>query len=196
MSHTSPHPLVANWAKTGHNLVMSERTLHEQLVDELKIVRKCGLHRLRERIDELPTLRTLAERISGASTAEHVEGLLRNVYQARSEGAQGTAVGILLGLEMGRRGANPTVLRQVAADRLGYFSVDTFRKKPEQNAISTFADLIESYVIDFENQPKRDDVRIETALHAIEQLNAVEYAEMIRRLRARYTWFNTAPDAP
>jgi hypothetical protein len=174
---------------------MPELTLHQRLIAELKVVRKAGLHRLRERLDELPTLRACAEQASGAMTAEHVEALLRNVYTARSEGAQGTAIGILLGLELGRRGATPTVLRKLAAERLGYYSVDTFRKKPEQNALSTFADLIESYLIDLKNQPKRDDYRIEAALHAIEQLNAVEYAEMIRRLRARYMWFNTDPNA-
>jgi hypothetical protein len=110
-------------------------SLHELLVKELTVVRRCGLHRLREHLDELPALAPAAERTSGAATAEHVEGLLRNVWTSRSEGAQGTAIGILLGLEQGRRGASPRVLRQVASERLGYYSVDTFRKKPEVNAI-------------------------------------------------------------
>lgn len=168
-------------------------TLHERLVGELKIVRKAGLHRLNEHLHELPTLCDLAEQTDGARTAERVEGLLRKVYLTRSEGAQGVAIGILLGLEQGRRGASPTVLRQAATERLGYFSVDTFRKKPEANAISTFADLIESYCIDFQNQPMREDERVERAMRAIEQLNAMEYGELIRRLRAKYQWFNTEP---
>lgn len=153
---------------------MPEQTRHELLIQELKAVRKAGLHRLGEHLDELPTLRELAEATSGARTAEHVEGLLRNVYMTRSEGAQGTAIGILLGLEQGRRGANPTVLRQLAAQRLGYYSVDTFRKKPEANAIATFADLIESYVVDIQHRELRDDDRIEAAIRAIENLNARE----------------------
>jgi len=157
-------------------------------------VRKAGLHRLREHLDELPALRELAERTSGARTAEHVENLLRSAWSRRAEGAQGTAVGLLLGLEQGRRGASPRALRDAAATRLGYHSVDTFRKRPEANAIAYFADVVESYCLDFVNQPKRDDERIETALRAIEQLNAAEYGEMIRRLRARYTWFNTEPE--
>lgn len=170
---------------------MPERSLHDLLVGELKIIRKSGLHQLRAHLDELPALVQLAERTSGAGTAEHVEGLLRSVYTVRSEGAQGTAIGLLLGLEQGRRGANPRVLREAAAKRLGYHSVDTFRKKPEANAIATFADLIESYCVDFANQPKRDDERIEAAMRAIENLNAREYGELIRRLRERYQWFST-----
>lgn len=173
---------------------MPEMTLHEHLVRELKTVRKAGLHRLRQYLGELPALVELADRTTGAGTAEHVENLLRTVWVTRAEGAQGTAVGLLLGLEQGRRGANPSLLRKAASDRLGYHSVDTFRKQPETNAIAYFADLIESYVIDFKNQPKRDDDRIENALRAIEQLNAAEYGEMVRRLRAKYTWFNTDPN--
>lgn len=174
---------------------MPESSLHQNLISELKVVRKAGLHRLREHLDELPTLVRLAERTSGAGTAEHVEGLLRSVYTTRSEGAQGTAIGLLLGLEQGRRGANPRVLRELASQRLGYHSVDTFRKKPELNAIATFADQIESYCIEFETMPKRDDDRIEVAMRAIENLNAREYGELVRRLRARYTWFNTRPES-
>lgn len=174
---------------------MSEQPLHDRLVGELKIIRKSGLHRLREQLESLPTLVELAERTTGAGTPEHVENLLRVAWRTRGEGAQATAVGLLLGLEQGRRGANPRVLREIAAQRLGYHSVDTFRKKPEANAIAYFADVIESYCIDFENQPRRDDSRIERALSAIEELNAKEYGEMVRRLRARYTWFNTHPDA-
>lgn len=174
---------------------MPETTLRERLIGEIKIIRKAGLHRLREHLGELPTLVVLAERTSGAGTAEHVEGLLRSVYTTRSEGAQGTAIGLLLGLEQGRRGANPRVLRELASERLGYHSVDTFRKKPELNAIATFADQIVNYCVDFENMTKRDDDRIEAAMRAIENLNAREYGELIRRLRARYTWFNTRPES-
>lgn len=173
----------------GQNLGMPETHLHQLLVQELKLIRKVGLHRVRDHLDELPALAELAERTSGARTAEHIEGSLRSAWTARAEGAQGTAIGILLGLEQGRRGARPAVLRDAAAKRLGYESVDTFRKAPEASAIAYFADLIESYCIDYVRQPKRDDDRIEIAMRAIENLNAVEYGELVRRLRARYTWF-------
>lgn len=173
---------------------MPERALHEHLVRELKVIRKAGLHRLREHLDDLPALAELAERTTGSRTPEHIENLLRTAWTTRAEGAQATAVGLLLGLEQGRRGANPRALRQAASDRLGYHSVDTFRKQPEANAIAYFADIVESYCIDFKRQPLRDDYRIEAALKAIEQLNAAEYGEMVRRLRARYTWFNTEPE--
>ena len=189
--------LGTNWATLGQNLDMPESdasALHEHLVRELKIVRKSGLHRLSQHLHELPALCELTERTSGARTAEHVEGLLRKVYLTKSEGAQGVAIGLLLGLEQGRRGGSPTALRAAAAERLGYFSVDTFRKKPEASAISTFADLIESYCIDFVTQPKREDARIQQAMRAIEELNAMEYGELIRRLRAKYQWFNTEPE--
>lgn len=46
--------------------------------------------------------------------------------------------------------------------------------------------------MDFQNQPTDDDYRIEPC--AIEELNAREYGELIRRLRARYQWFNTEPE--
>jgi hypothetical protein len=186
--------LVTDWLDPGQNVDMPGPSLHELLVRELKVIRKRGLHRLRDYLDDLPALCELAERTSGARTPQHVEGLLRDAWRLRAEGAQGTAVGLLLGLEQGRRGASPTVLRKVAADRLGYHSVDTFRKQPEANAIAYFADVIESYCIDIYNQPRRDDERIEAAIRAIEQLNAKEYGELIRRLRARYVWFNTEPE--
>ena len=95
-------------------------------------------------------------------------------------------MGILLGLEVGRRGARPAVLREVAAKRLGYHSVDTFRKKPEANAISYFADLVESYCIDYRPHPDNDEYRINKAMAAIMELNMEEYYELIKRLNARF----------
>lgn len=166
---------------------MPERTLHEHLVRELKIVRKAGLHRLPERLDDLPALTELARRTTGAGNAQHVEELLRNVYRLRSEGAQGTAIGLLLGLEQGRRGANPTALRKAASDRLGYHSVDTFRKRPEAIAISTFAHLIESFCIEYQQLPTPNLDRVDAAMNAVEQLTLTEYAEFIRRLSAWLT---------
>ncbi|MDV6310738.1 hypothetical protein R3Q15_02285 [Gordonia amicalis] len=165
---------------------MSERSRRDLLVDELKIVRRRGLHRLAQYLGDVPTLRALADQTTGADDAEHVENLLRSVYKTRSEGAQGTAIGISLGLEQGRRGANPTVLRQVAAERLGYHSTETYRKEPENDAIRTFADLIDSYATEFVTEDLPDDYRINVALAAIKNLSLTEYAELNRRLR---DWF-------
>lgn len=159
-------------------------TLHEHLVRELKVVRRSGLHRLRAHLDELPALERMAEHVSGSGTAEHIESLLRTVWQTRAEGAQGTAIGLLLGLEQGRRGANPTVLRQAASDRLGYHSVDTFRKAPEARAIEYFADLLEGYAIDFGQQPRRQD-KVEEVLQLIRQLTVAEYGQLVARLRTQ-----------
>ncbi len=108
-----------------------------------KAIRRFGLHRLGQHLDEIPALADLARRIYGFGTADRVEKLLREAWDTRAEGAQATAVGIILGLEVGRRGARSAVLREVAARRLGYASVDTFRKGPEANSIAYFADVIE-----------------------------------------------------
>ena len=169
---------------------MSELRLHEQLIDELKAIRKFGLHRLSQHLDELPVLADLARRIYGFGTADRVEKLLREAWNTRAEGAQATAVGIILGLEVGRRGARPAVLREVAARRLGYASVDTFRKKPEANSIAYFADVIESYCIDYQPHPNNDEYRINTALAAVMKLSLTEYTEFARRLGERFAPFN------
>lgn len=174
---------------------MPEGTVHDRLVGELKLIRRVGLHRIAERLPELPTLVELAVATTGGDNAEHVEGLLRSVYKTRSEGAQGTAIGLLLGLEQGRRGANPTRLREAAADRLGYHSVDTFRKQPEQNAFETFAHLIESYCVEYQDLPAPEDYRVNAAMNAVQQLTLSEYGEFIRRLRNWFASLN-APDYP
>ncbi|MGB3362918.1 MAG: hypothetical protein WA972_12820 [Rhodococcus qingshengii] len=155
------------------------------LIRELKIVRKSGLHRLREHLGELVELRAMAVEVHGGETADDVESLLRGAFNKKSEGAQGTAIGILLGMELGRRGASPSVLRQVAAERLGYQSVDTFRKRPEANAIATFADVLESYVRDISNEPDVEGAKLERVMSLIEELTLAEYGEMVRRLRRR-----------
>jgi hypothetical protein len=172
---------------------MPERTLHEHLVSELKVIRKRGLHRLPQYLDDVPALQELARRTSGAENAEHVENLLRTVFKLRSEGAQGTAIGLLLGLEQGRRGANPTVLREAAATRLGYHSVDTFRKRPEADAIATFAHIIESHCIEAQYAAKPEDYKVNVALDAIRELTVTEYAELTRRLRE---WFAAVESPP
>lgn len=182
----TPNIQVLFWSMYGQNLGMPEDSLHDSLVGELKVVRKRGLHRLDQFLGEVPTLVAMANQATGGTNAEHVENLLRSVYKLRSEGAQGTAIGLLLGLEQGRRGVSPTTLRQVAADRLGYHSVDTFRKRPEAEAISTFAYAIESYVIEYANSSKPEDYKINLALKAIQDLTLTEYAELTRRLRE---WF-------
>jgi hypothetical protein len=164
---------------------MPESSLQQLLIDELKVVRRHGLHRLAECLDQIPALVRLAEETMGSGKVSDVEGMLRAVYTQRSEGAQGTAIGILLGLEQGRRGASPTVLRKAAADRLNYYSVDTFRKKPEANAIATFAALIESYAIEIHHRPEPEGQKVERIMTLIEQLTLAEYGELVRRLRHR-----------
>lgn len=195
LNEGASHLLGAEWAVSGQNLGMPERLLHDHLMTELKVIRKRGLHRIPEYLDELPALVELSSRTTGGTNAEHVEGLLRSVYKARSEGAQGTAIGLLLGLELGRRGANPTVLREAAATRLGYHSVDTFRKKPEANAIATFASLIESYCVEYQHLPEPDDYRVIMAMDAVQQLTLSEYAEFTRRLRHWFASVNV-PESP
>lgn len=165
---------------------MSESSLQQLLIEELKVVRRHGLHRLADCLDKIPALVRLAEETMGSGKVSDVEGMLRAVYTTqRSEGAQGTAIGILLGLEQGRRGAAPAVLRKAAADRLNYYSVDTFRKRPEANAIATFAALIESYAVEVHQRPEPEGQKIEQIMKLIEQLTLAEYGELVRRLRHR-----------
>lgn len=169
---------------------MSEPSLHEELIDELKAIRKFGLHRLSDHLDALPALAELARSTYGFRTADRVERLLREAWTTKAEGAQGTAVGIIFGLEVGRRGARPAILREVASRRLGYTTVDTFRKKPEARALAYFADVIESYCIDYQPHPSNDEYRIDTALNAVMALSLTEYTEFARRLGQRFAPFN------
>ncbi|MBO0983657.1 hypothetical protein [Rathayibacter sp. SD072] len=175
---------------------MPEATLHALLVGELKVVRKFGLHRLAEHVHELPTLSRLALDIYGVGAADRIEKLLHEAWTKRAEGAQATAVGIILGLEMGRRGARPAVLREVAATRLGYASVDTFRKKPEGQAIAYFADVIESFCIDYQPEATNDEYRINTALNAVMALTLAEYTEFAARLARRFAAYKANPPPP
>ncbi len=167
---------------------MPGQSSRDNLVAELKIVRKSGLHRLAERMPELPELTRLAKETMGAGTADDVERMLRHVFRSYAEGAQGTAVGILLGLELGRRGANPSVLRDAAAKRLGYYSVETFRKKPEDNAIGYFADILQRYASDTGRLEVTNPNKVDHIMELISQLTVAEYNELMRRVRH---WFST-----
>lgn len=172
---------------------MLEPSLHDRLTGELKAIRKFGLHRLAQHVEELPALSELALGIYGVGTADRIEKLLHEAWNKRAEGAQGTAVGIILGLEAGRRGARPSVLREVAATRLGYASVDTFRKKPEGHAIAYFADVIESYCIDYQPEVTNDEFRINAAINAVMALTLTEYTEFAARLARRFAAYNANP---
>ena len=123
---------------------------------ELKAIRKVGLYRLSQHSDELSALSEVAQRTYGYGTAGRIEKLLYESWNTRAEGAQAIAVGIILGLEVGRRGARPSVLREAAARRLGYASVDTFRKKPEANTVAYFADVIDGYCTDYQPHTSSD----------------------------------------
>lgn len=171
---------------------MPEEGKREALIKELKIIRKTGLHRLRERINDLPELSQLAERTMGASSADDIERMLRHAFTSYAEGAQGTAIGLLFGLELGRRGARPSVLREAAAKRLGYDSVETFRKKPQQNAIEYFADLLLRLVDYAENEKPTDVNKIDHIMTLIAELTIPEYWELTRRVRQ---WFAAATQA-
>ena len=162
---------------------MPEPGQREALIDELKIVRKTGLHRLRERVDELPKLSNLATATMGAGTADDIERMLRHAFTSYADGAQGTAIGILYGLEPGRRGASPSVLREVATKRLGYYSVETFRKRPEHNAIAYFVDLLQRLAVDAVDQKPTDVNKVDHIMSLITELTIPEYWELTRRVR-------------
>lgn len=157
------------------------------LIDELKIVRKAGLHRLRQRVGDVPQLSALATATMGAGTVEDIERMLRHAFQTYAEGAQGTAIGILLGLELGRRGASPTVLRQVASERLGYYSVETFRKRPERDAIAYFAGVLLRLGEDARLSGTSNGSKVDHIMTLIADLTLAEYWELTRRTRQ---WFS------
>jgi hypothetical protein len=165
---------------------MPDQDQREALVTELKVVRKTGLHRLRERMDELPELSRLATVTMGAGTADDIERLLRHAFTSYAEGAQGTAIGILLGLEQGKRGAKPSVLREAAAKRLGYDSVETFRKRPEYNAVAYFADVLQRVAADADSQQLTNLNKVDQIMALITELSVAEYWELTRRVRQ---WF-------
>src|ERR1700752_5372242 len=77
--HTNHQP------DNAQNWVMPEPERREALIEELKIVRKTGLHRLRERIAELPELSRLATATMGAGTADDIERMLRHVFRSYAE---------------------------------------------------------------------------------------------------------------
>lgn len=166
---------------------MAGRSQREALIDELKIVRKTGLHRLRERLDELPELSQLATTSMGAGTADDIERMLRHAFTSYADGAQGTAIGILFGLEPGRRGASPSVLREVATKRLGYYSVETFRKRPERNTIAYFADVLVRVAADAQSGAVSDGTKVDRIMALITELSLAEYWELTRRVRQWFT---------
>jgi hypothetical protein len=159
----------------------------DQLVAELRLLRGMGLARMRERRNELNGLTTLAEFAYGSDDIASVEAMLRDAWHALGDGPHGMAVGLLFGLERGHRGGNPTALRSKAANRLGYASVETFRKRPEAAAISSFADELVSLRAQRSslNRSHGDD-RVAQVVALIEALTTVESAELARRLRERF----------
>lgn len=156
------------------------------LLVELKHLRRVGLFRIRQHLDTLPALAEIARQTHGAAEPTHIEEVLREAWQRLGDGPHGQAVGILFGLEQGHRGGSPATLRSKAADRLGYFSVDTFRKKPEADVMDSFAEQLLALRVrqNLMERPGMD--RVAAVVEAIEALTTIESAELARRLRTRF----------
>lgn len=164
----------------------AETISREQLLSELKIVRRVGLLRIREHVNELAGLQAIAIQAHGDAEPAHIEEVLREAWHRLGDGPHGQAVGILFGLEQGHRGGQPAALRSKAAERLGYYSVDTFRKKPEQDVLDSFAEQARAVRVR-QNLMERSGVdRVAAIVEAIEALTTVESAELARRLRERF----------
>lgn len=122
----------------------------------------------------------------GSDSSDDIERLLRHAFQFYTDGAQGTAIGILLGLEQGRKGSSPVVLRKAAAERLGYYSVETLRQQPEYNAISYVADVLLRALVDAQRDGVTDGTKVDRLMALIIELSLAEYWERTRRVRK---WF-------
>ena len=159
----------------------------QTVVEELKLVRKVGVHRLRERLGDVPALAIIASELYGSGGAPEIEHLLRDAWHQLGTGDHGQALGILFGLERGHRGGNPAGLRSKAASRMGYHSVDTFRKKPEGAAIANLADQVISLRIQrtLLDRAGSED-RVAKIVAEIEALTTLESAELARRLTATF----------
>lgn len=156
------------------------------LLTELKLVRRVGLTRIREHLDDLTALRAIAVQAHGDAEPAHIEEVLREAWHRLGDGPHGEAVGLLFGLERGHRGGTPAALRSKAAERLGYHSVDTFRKKPEADVLDSFAEQLLAVRVR-QNLIERTGVdRVVAIVEAIEALTTVESAELARRLRERF----------
>lgn len=159
--------------------------LHGQLVDELKLVRRTGIPKLRANLAKLPQLAAVAAELHGEGSAAEVELVLRDAWRQLGSGPHGTAVGVLFGLAQGHRGGRPAALREKAADRLGYASVETYRKEPETRALADFADQVTSLRAQKRVRPAVSDDRVARIVTEIETLSSLELAELARQLAHR-----------
>lgn len=160
--------------------------LRPLLIDELKVLRRRGLRRLSESVDDYIVLVEVATKLTDEEPVGAVEALLRQARSQLQDSPAGQAVGYLFGLEPGLRGRTPTDLRRLASDRLGYAQVETFRKKPENDAITALADTIYSLVVQARMLSRNNGSsleRVEAIVGAIENLTTLELAELARRLK-------------
>jgi len=131
-------------------------------------------------------LSLIAQQAHGDTQPVHIEEVLREAWHRLGDGPHGQTAGILFGLEPGHRGGQPAALRSKAAERLGYYSVDTFRKKPEQDVVESFAEQVLAVRVR-QNLLERGGMdRVAAIVEAIEALTTVESAELARRLRERF----------
>jgi hypothetical protein len=161
--------------------------LRPLLIYELKVLRRRGLRRLAGDVENYPVLTEVATKLTAEEPVGAIEALLRQARTQMQESPAGQAVAYLYGLEAGLRGRTPTDLRRLAADRLGYAEVETFRKKPENEAIATLADTIYSLVVQDRMLSRNNGSsleRVEAIVAAIEGLTTLELAELARRLKA------------
>jgi uncharacterized protein involved in exopolysaccharide biosynthesis len=158
---------------------------HPELVHELRIVRRAGLPKLRSKLASLPRLQSIANELYGQATVADIEHLLTDGWRQLGTGRHGQAIGTLFGLAQGRRGGAPSQLRQAAASQLGYATVETFRKSPETEAMADLADQLISLRAQGRARTAPSDERVEAIVQAVEELTALELAELARRLATR-----------
>lgn len=117
------------------------------LIEELKVVRRRGTHRLRG--VDVPLLQSLAAKsgFTDRSVGSHsaVRDVLARAADSLGDGTTGAVARVLFGLEQGLHGRRPQELREKATDVVvegteRFLTVDTFRRNYEPNVLDRLAD--------------------------------------------------------
>ena len=154
----------------------------EHIVRDLKKLRQSGLIKLRElRLDSLTVAVSLIDESADRNPVylpQAIDDLLRRAIDRMDGGPVELTCETLFGLGQGQRGLRPTELRARAANALN-IGVETFRREPEQTAISELAEAILALCRDEDQRSARAAVISSVAgtRHAADSRLAVNWTE-------------------
>lgn len=163
---------------------------HEDLVDDLKVLREKGLRQLR--VLRLPAFE-LALGYYEARTAidppAAVEALLRESVDRLGGGPDGRSAQLSFGLTEGTRSASPRIRRELAAEQHGR-TADTFRKRYEPGLFGDIATLILEILIEQQERrlfpPAGTGRAVEERHGDASPLNDAVFEKSIQRLTAEF----------